>query len=542
MGARWAGAWGGAWAGAWVCLVLCAAGARGQAGAGGLGGGGPVTPHADQCVPGALAGAVRAEVDAYMRAHPAVTDRAGSTFDHFPQAGNWQRDLSEGLFVDLDPTGGVESWNCGTLTYDSHAGCDSGLRTFAEVDIGVPVFAALPGTVVGFSDGYPDHNLQPDGNPGNYIILDHGGGLQTWYFHLRSGSPTPGLGGAVVAGQQIGLAASSGYSYGPHLHFQVMLNGQVYEPYAGACRPGPSMYTDQMPYTFGTSIVDAAFSFVDLATVPGNPQDVPRTGQLALSDTYHWVWTQVQNLPANSTFRFRYIRPNGTVSYESPVWPFNNPEFYGRAWYWFSWWIDEMHSITGTWRVQIEFNGVQQAEMPVEVRAARTSDFNRPPVALHGLSFDPPVPVAGRALYCRVDTPLVVDDPDYDVVRYRYQWIVGDTLVRDVVTAGQADALRADLVDGGLVGCVVTPMDASLSGPASFTSFGSVCDSVDFNNDGLFPDTADIDDFLAVFSGGACSTGPSMCNDIDYNNDGLFPDTLDIDALLSVFSGGACLV
>ncbi|HEX2838789.1 MAG TPA: hypothetical protein VHN77_11770 [Phycisphaerales bacterium] len=72
-----------------------------------------------------------------------------------------------------------------------------------------------------------------------------------------------------------------------------------------------------------------------------------------------------------------------------------------------------------------------------------------------------------------------------------------------------------------------------------YTGLGFNCDSVDFNGDGLFPDTADIDDFLSVFSGGSCSTG--TCGDIDYNNDGLFPDTLDIDALLSVFSGGPCV-
>ncbi|HEX2838121.1 MAG TPA: hypothetical protein VHN77_08350 [Phycisphaerales bacterium] len=77
----------------------------------------------------------------------------------------------------------------------------------------------------------------------------------------------------------------------------------------------------------------------------------------------------------------------------------------------------------------------------------------------------------------------------------------------------------------------------------SFTQLpgGPTCDSIDFNGDGLFPDTLDIDDFLSVFSGGPCSNDPN-CGDIDYNNDGLFPDTLDIDALLSVFSGGSCLV
>ncbi len=76
--------------------------------------------------------------------------------------------------------------------------------------------------------------------------------------------------------------------------------------------------------------------------------------------------------------------------------------------------------------------------------------------------------------------------------------------------------------------------------PAEFlTNVGTACDPIDFNLDGLFPDTADIDDYLSVFSGGPCSTG--TCGDIDFNNDGLFPDTLDIDSLLSVFSGGPCL-
>jgi subtilisin family serine protease len=69
------------------------------------------------------------------------------------------------------------------------------------------------------------------------------------------------------------------------------------------------------------------------------------------------------------------------------------------------------------------------------------------------------------------------------------------------------------------------------------------CDDIDFNNDGLFPDTQDIDDFISVFGGGTCaSPNPPACNnDLDFNNDGLFPDTLDIDALISVFSGGPCL-
>lgn len=64
-----------------------------------------------------------------------------------------------------------------------------------------------------------------------------------------------------------------------------------------------------------------------------------------------------------------------------------------------------------------------------------------------------------------------------------------------------------------------------------------ICDSVDFNGDGFFPDTADLDAYLLVFSGGTCGG----CGDIDFNNDGYYPDTADMDALLRVFSGGTCI-
>jgi hypothetical protein len=71
---------------------------------------------------------------------------------------------------------------------------------------------------------------------------------------------------------------------------------------------------------------------------------------------------------------------------------------------------------------------------------------------------------------------------------------------------------------------------------------GPVCDSADFNQDGIFPDVQDLADFLAVFAGGVCEPpNPPACNtDIDFNNDALLPDTADIAAFLRVFAGGDC--
>lgn len=84
----------------------------------------------------------------------------------------------------------------------------------------------------------------------------------------------------------------------------------------------------------------------------------------------------------------------------------------------------------------------------------------------------------------------------------------------------------------------------AIRGIAFITLDAATCNSIDFNNDALFPDTQDIADFLSVFAGGVCGgqapADPPCNTDIDFNRDFLFPDTDDIAALLRVFAGGSC--
>jgi hypothetical protein len=70
---------------------------------------------------------------------------------------------------------------------------------------------------------------------------------------------------------------------------------------------------------------------------------------------------------------------------------------------------------------------------------------------------------------------------------------------------------------------------------------GCPCD-LDFNNDTLFPDSTDLDDFIAVLSGGpsACSTGNGLCDSVDFDGDGIFPDSTDLDKFILAL-GGSCL-
>lgn len=94
-----------------------------------------------------------------------------------------------------------------------HGGVDFGARW------GSPIFAASSG-VVSFAGRHGGH--------GNYVRLEHGGGLGTGYAHMSRIAVSPGT--RVQAGQVIGYVGSTGLSTGPHLHFEAYRAGQKINP------------------------------------------------------------------------------------------------------------------------------------------------------------------------------------------------------------------------------------------------------------------------------------------------------------------------
>lgn len=100
----------------------------------------------------------------------------------------------------------------------------TGRATFhAGIDIdgesGDTVFSAADGTVS--ETGY-------DSRYGNFVVIDHLGGLQTAYMHLKRIEAR--VGDVVVRGEKIGLLGSTGRSTGPHLHFQIMQKSEPVNP------------------------------------------------------------------------------------------------------------------------------------------------------------------------------------------------------------------------------------------------------------------------------------------------------------------------
>jgi len=96
-------------------------------------------------------------------------------------------------------------------------------KTHTGIDIGAghgaSIVAAEAGTVLraGWNSGY-----------GNYVVIDHGGGVQTLYGHCSALMVQSGQ--SVSRGQKIALVGSTGVSTGPHLHFEVLINGSYTDP------------------------------------------------------------------------------------------------------------------------------------------------------------------------------------------------------------------------------------------------------------------------------------------------------------------------
>lgn len=117
----------------------------------------------------------------------------------------------------IDPVDGAPVVGCfcyrTSPDVEFHEGVDLG------ADYGQTVRAAAAGTVV--ASGY-------DGAYGIKIDIDHGNGYHTWYAHLSRSDVS--VGQRVYKGETIALVGATGFATGPHLHYQVMLDGTPVDP------------------------------------------------------------------------------------------------------------------------------------------------------------------------------------------------------------------------------------------------------------------------------------------------------------------------
>ncbi len=151
---------------------------------------------------------------------------------------NTNKNDNSDVLVKSDGTSYV--WPCPghtylTSTFDEWRGVNNhGALDIADGSIyGAAVVACWNGTVIATNttcthDYGKSSSCGCGGGYGNYVMIDHGGGKVSIYGHLCEVVATPGQ--QVSAGQLIGYVGSTGYSTGPHLHFEMQLNGVRYDP------------------------------------------------------------------------------------------------------------------------------------------------------------------------------------------------------------------------------------------------------------------------------------------------------------------------
>jgi hypothetical protein len=144
---------------------------------------------------------------------------------------------------------GGRDWGCGDIYYSGHTGSDFGVGSWAGMDAGRRIVAAADGVVSSAHDGEYDRCSTGDCGEANYVVIDHANGRRTMYWHLKQWSVAVSAGQYVTCGTTLGYVGSSGYSTGPHIHFEVReSNGASGDPFDGACSAPPTYWISQGDY------------------------------------------------------------------------------------------------------------------------------------------------------------------------------------------------------------------------------------------------------------------------------------------------------
>ena len=99
----------------------------------------------------------------------------------------------------------------------------SGPEGHPGIDVAVPLHTAVLATAAGAVT-----RADQDSVYGNYVVIDHGGGLSTMYGHNEVLLVEPGE--RVTRGQPIAYSGNSGRSTAPHLHYEIRQGGRAIDP------------------------------------------------------------------------------------------------------------------------------------------------------------------------------------------------------------------------------------------------------------------------------------------------------------------------
>lgn len=229
--------------------------------------------------------------------------------------------LGESCFIqnypDADPGPGAVDFACGVLTYDAHKGVDISLNDLAAMARGHDVVTAAAGVVRAVRDGEPDNATpRPGKECGNGVLIDHGGGWQSQYCHMKQGSIQVEVGARLPMGAMLGEVGLSGRTEFPHLHFALRHDGTVVDPFnpeggLDCADPGRGgLWLDDIAYQPGGLInAGMATNVPQYDAIKAGLENLAATGTDAPALV---VWAYAYGAKAGDIVRLAIKAPDGT--------------------------------------------------------------------------------------------------------------------------------------------------------------------------------------------------------------------------------------
>jgi len=165
-----------------------------------------------------------------------------------------------------------KDFTCGDMTYAGHDGTDIAIKDHKSIADNISVLAAADGTVERTRDSVEDGNgtasdldasREAKNGCGNAVMINHGNGWETLYCHMKRGSISVHAGQLVHADDKLGSVGQSGMAEFAHVHFGVMHNGKIIDPFTGlppqaGCGVSNTASLWRMPIAYETLIPYAA--------------------------------------------------------------------------------------------------------------------------------------------------------------------------------------------------------------------------------------------------------------------------------------------
>ncbi|MFQ5629442.1 MAG: peptidoglycan DD-metalloendopeptidase family protein [bacterium] len=281
-------------------------------------------------------------------------------FDPMPNGGTNAFGQTVTNYVDLEPSDGLRDYNCGSVTYDGHRGLDIEIVSFYDMDEGVPILCAAPGVVIFVNDGEFDRQTEwINGAVANAVTVRHADGSDALYWHIRKNSVRVTVGDSVAVGDTLGYIGSSGFSSGPHLHFEIRKNGTI-DPFQGNCQSDSSRWVKQGDYVLNLPFEVMAHG---LTTIP---IDWPTVLELPPSKTHVrageriYSWLRLRNIKGSDVLRWEFWANGAFWNSHS----FSPDQTYSSSYWYVFWELPVNPSLYGNWSIKIFRNGDQIAEQP----------------------------------------------------------------------------------------------------------------------------------------------------------------------------------